>query len=1549
MGNNLEVMERNITRRTQDSRVSHHTHTSGWLPPIDIWDSSQSNLPYGWESARSKDGRTYYVNHLSKTTTYEPPNVWDKYEAEEASKPRRITLERDPELGFGFVAGSERPVIVRFVTTGGPSVDKLMPGDQILNINGEDVKLAPRDHVIRLVRNSTESVCLLVCQPPLDNSSTRKSALLSATKKAKLRTKPSRVRFAESVDINDPSSQSQTHPNDSVLPLMPNVLKVFLENGQTKSFKYDSTTTVQDVINSLQAKLGLKSSKSFGLMVEHIKSLRRNKLTILNPKERLTMIASRPGSQNLRCLFRVTFVPEDAYELLREDPMAFEYLYVQCCNDVMQERFAPELKYDFAFKLAALQMHQHLLSNNESLTKVTIKMVEREFGLDRFVPSSVGDSMKPKELRKVLAHFLKLNQRLSSTPQKVLTPLQAKLHYLRIISDLPSYGAKCFSSSINESNVESAILVSPRFGVSQINNMGHNVPINLCDIDKISRIEAVKNEERFQRIEIHTTDMDKKPTSLLLEDNDAEELILVLQGYFRLLTSLELEVKREPSQFAPQVPAPAYCSKHAVVPSGWNYAGSPERTNALESKNYPVVDLGEHPPYRHPSEGHEVPLPENPNEQDRHLNSESEDSDSRQNVNLDSPRSSISHRSLSKTVNHHSPVPERIRSNRDTGQLIRSTHHNEALNEAVIRNRTSNGLGPKPHSIQGVRSSGETLESGASSNSSNGSGTDSESVITFKSEMSATADSFGKLKHSDSLLLLSKVAEDSDDYTQGLTQAVNESLSFDKSAHVKNFPELGGPYSESPPKGRVNPVVITKRLKPSDSSFGLHADDEMNSASVQDTNMDSKLKEDARGRSNARAKADQDLIDLTMIPPPMTPDEDGPFQSTTSTSNAFSTPPTPFADRQSLDAELRALEIDLGRISSIKDFGSDHESTWNSATLSTANAIMDHVYHMDESRTSGIAALYQMRDIDSFIENMAVPPPPPQNNNEGSLRDHSDLSAFIIPPPPTGLPQRPPKNVRIPTSFLSPSSSSSLMASSEREKNASFQTSSGSTEHKFVKNSLTKVNMDREVDEVNVNQNVKQISTSTSAVIVNDRGEKISPRIASLQQKLLSPSNDGPGSQLSAQSSSLPIQVGKTFMPASPGSSGFSATPPPPPPPPRSSTLARSRVPQNLTHSSIQSGLKPQLSLPLVTNNLEPEVSSNPSQVDEIPPSLPPRMSPLKSWDVKPTQEPPLHPTPTYIVPGTFHTTIQSSIKPAVPARSSKPVTKLVRSLPDIPVENGDTVQRLGETGTEEGKPKLPAKTIPSSERVMVNVSGRKLPITPPKPKLANIDLQRDLKSSPGRTFPASISVDPVELYSNSEFDPDDGSSLEGTSVDDETFPSNLNSSHRNPAIVFQRAESDIKKVVSHLSKSCELIKTRHNCPTTQKNETSAEQSYHHICEQLTDECRQFVTASKLFVKSATESENQLLQCLEHCVKMIQRIGTICRAIAECEKKSDQTEGLISKVKDMAETYLQTVQAASLALGQGVNDPSMNVLMKKATSLASVLTILMRSLRVFSA
>ena len=74
-------------------------------------------------------------------------------------------------------------------------------------------------------------------------------------------------------------------------------------------------------------------------------------------------------------------------------------------------------------------------------------MNRREYGLERFVPTSLVEAMKRKELRKLLSHFFKVNQQLTAPGQKQLTVLQAKLHYFKIIAELSSYGAKCFSTN----------------------------------------------------------------------------------------------------------------------------------------------------------------------------------------------------------------------------------------------------------------------------------------------------------------------------------------------------------------------------------------------------------------------------------------------------------------------------------------------------------------------------------------------------------------------------------------------------------------------------------------------------------------------------------------------------------------------------------------------------------------------------------------------------------------------------------------------------------------------------------------------------------------------------------------------------------------------------------------------------------------------------------------------------------------------------------------------------------------------------------------------
>ncbi|XP_017057549.1 LOW QUALITY PROTEIN: uncharacterized protein LOC108098872 [Drosophila ficusphila] len=736
---------------------NHMTQTAGWLPACEDW-SKHEELSYGWERAIDSKGRSYYINHLNKTTTYEAPECirWDEHPPE----PRQVQLQRNASLGFGFVAGSERPVIVRFVTEGGPSIGKLQPGDQILAVNGEDVKDAPRDHVIQLVRACESQVNLLVCQPMAHCVLPgRKSTLLSAGKRAKLRSRPSRVRFAESVCVNGaplfpPSAFSL---GDICVPPMANVLKVFLENGQTKSFKYDATTTVQDVVSSLLDKLCLCCGELFSLVLEHVKSLKRNKLTLLDPQESLARIAARPGAHKLRCLFRITFVPISAAELAQRDLHALDYLYLQCCNDVNQERFAPELQPELALRLAALHMHQHALANNFAPAKLTVKQVEREFGLERFVPVSLFEGMKRKELRRLISHFLKLNAEMTGSSSKVLTQLQAKLHYLDIIASLPSYGAKCFSTNQRE-GVERVLLVSPRFGLSQISSARNSVPQPISAIEDFTHV--VVNREDDVTCSVSIFMLGDRAVKFIMEDRDGCEFSLVLGGYYRLLTGNVLSILRErdPND---EDNSPGFLSQHTVLPAGWSYL-LPFHTRA-HSVNFLMA-----PPYH--------PLVQRPQLQ--------------QQTSIQGPPSmpyvmdldlhSVMATELLEEAAKDSGLSDSSGSNYCEGRTHTGSHQLEAKNEQVLRR------------VQELQHLVQTSEQYLSEQEQGGVGGGGVAMLEFDSDcdslnsskVSSTEESQGgvilgpgvtippghPLKHSDSLTLL---AETINHELSGITQGLN--------------------------------------------------------------------------------------------------------------------------------------------------------------------------------------------------------------------------------------------------------------------------------------------------------------------------------------------------------------------------------------------------------------------------------------------------------------------------------------------------------------------------------------------------------------------------------------------------------------------------------------------------------------------------------------------------------------------------------------------------------------------------------------------------------
>ncbi|XP_005411436.1 PREDICTED: FERM and PDZ domain-containing protein 4 isoform X1 [Chinchilla lanigera] len=502
---------------------SHRMKSSGWPPPSGTWGLNQVP-PYGWEMMTNRDGRDYFINHVTQAIPFDDPRLESCQIIPPA--PRKVEMRRDPVLGFGFVAGSEKPVVVRSVTPGGPSEGKLIPGDQIVMINDEPVSAAPRERVIDLVRSCKESILLTVIQP----YPSPKSAFISAAKKARLKSNPVKVRFSEEVIINGQVSETV---KDNSLLFMPNVLKVYLENGQTKSFRFDCSTSIKDVILTLQEKLSIKGIEHFSLMLEQRTEGAGTKLLLLHEQETLTQVTQRPSSHKMRCLFRISFVPKDPIDLLRRDPVAFEYLYVQSCNDVVQERFGPELKYDIALRLAALQMYIATVTTKQT-QKISLKYIEKEWGLETFLPSAVLQSMKEKNIKKALSHLVKANQNLVP-PGKKLSALQAKVHYLKFLSDLRLYGGRVFKATLvqAEKRSEVTLLVGPRYGISHVINTKTNLVALLADFSHVNRIEMFTEEESLVRVELHVLDV--KPITLLMESSDAMNLACLTAGYYRLL------------------------------------------------------------------------------------------------------------------------------------------------------------------------------------------------------------------------------------------------------------------------------------------------------------------------------------------------------------------------------------------------------------------------------------------------------------------------------------------------------------------------------------------------------------------------------------------------------------------------------------------------------------------------------------------------------------------------------------------------------------------------------------------------------------------------------------------------------------------------------------------------------------------------------------------------------------------------------------------------------------------------------------------------------
>ncbi|XP_030000926.1 FERM and PDZ domain-containing protein 1 [Sphaeramia orbicularis] len=440
-----------------------------------------------------------------------------------------VQIQRDPGLNsHGLTLSSQTPILVQEIIPGGPADGRLVPGDQLVKINNVAADDLTPEQAAEIIRECQETLTMTVLRTMLGP----KSSFITPEKKAKLKCNPVKVRFAEEVEVN---GQSQ---GNSLL-FLPNVLKVYLENGQTKAFKFEPSTTVKDIVMTLKEKLSLSRIEHFSLMLEQQPGV--TKLLLLHDEERIQQVVQKKEAHDYRCLFRVCFIPKTPQTLLADDPTAFEYLYLQGVNDVLQERFAVEMRCNTALRLAALHIQERLASCGQS-PKTNLKMITKTWGIENFVSSTLLRNMREKDLRKAVGYHMKKCQSQYDPKQKGLTIDQARINYLEELSDLKSFGGKSFSATMMLQDRESTVtlLVGARYGVSQVVNRKLSILSTLTEFTSITRIELLPESDRVSLVKIYLQDI--KPITLLLESVAAKDMSCLIAGYCRVFVDPNLNI-----------------------------------------------------------------------------------------------------------------------------------------------------------------------------------------------------------------------------------------------------------------------------------------------------------------------------------------------------------------------------------------------------------------------------------------------------------------------------------------------------------------------------------------------------------------------------------------------------------------------------------------------------------------------------------------------------------------------------------------------------------------------------------------------------------------------------------------------------------------------------------------------------------------------------------------------------------------------------------------------------------------------------------------------
>ncbi|XP_016886337.1 protein tyrosine kinase 2 beta, b isoform X1 [Cynoglossus semilaevis] len=322
------------------------------------------------------------------------------------------------------------------------------------------------------------------------------------------------------------------------------ILKVCFctNNNLGKNFKLvkcDSSWQIRAIIRSIlvSGRLGpnIKHAACYGLLLKHLKS---EELHWLHPDLTVGEVEERYESHHVeaewRYDLRIRYVPVKFLEKFNDDRSTLIYFYQQVRSDYMQYH-ASKVSDGMALQLGCLEIRRFYKDMNAKglEKKSNFELLEKEVGLDLFFPEQLINSMKSKQLRKMIQQTFQ--------QYAMLKEDDCMVKFFETLKNFVNYDEEVFPCELVQGWSLSVELVIGGRGIRQ-RTQKDSAAVFLADFKQIKSVQCLSQSDGKALLNLNIEGARQHLSINVATLPMAENMMELIDGYCRLENDTEESV-----------------------------------------------------------------------------------------------------------------------------------------------------------------------------------------------------------------------------------------------------------------------------------------------------------------------------------------------------------------------------------------------------------------------------------------------------------------------------------------------------------------------------------------------------------------------------------------------------------------------------------------------------------------------------------------------------------------------------------------------------------------------------------------------------------------------------------------------------------------------------------------------------------------------------------------------------------------------------------------------------------------------------------------------